>query len=57
MEGQFEQLELNGRPVQVVLYPTVSEVLEIEYALESFYSSYDPNANTKSQIQKMSVIS
>ena len=57
MEGQFEQLELNGRPVQVVLYPTVAEVSEIEDVLESFDSSYDPNVNTKSQIQKMSVIS
>ena len=26
MEGQFEQLELNGHAVQVVPYPTVSEV-------------------------------
>ena len=29
MEGQFEQLELDGRPVQVIPYPTVAEVSEI----------------------------
>ena len=29
MEGRFEQLELDGRPVQVVPYPTAAEVSEI----------------------------
>ena len=33
MEGRFEQLELYGRPVQVVPHPTVSKVYEIEDSL------------------------
>ena len=33
MEGRFEQLELNGRPVQGVPHPTVAKVSEIEDAL------------------------
>ena len=53
MEGQFEQLELNGSPVQVVPHPTVAEVSEIEDALAAFDSSYGPNASTKSQLQKI----
>ena len=56
MEGQFEQLELDGRPVQVVPYPTFSEVSEIEDALEDFDSLYDPNASTNSPLQKMTAI-
>ena len=50
MEGWVEQLELNGRPVQVVPYPTVAEVSEIEDVLEDFDSRYDPNSSTKSQL-------
>ena len=36
MEGRFEQLELNGRSVQVVPYPTVTKVSKIEDTLEAF---------------------
>ena len=57
VEGRFEQVELNVRPVQVFTYQTVSKVSEIKYALEAFYSRYDPDASTKSQMQKMPVIS
>ena len=57
MEVRFEQLELGGRPVQVVLYPTVSRVSEIEYTLEDFDSRYDTNASTKSQLYNMLAIS
>ena len=46
MEGRFEQLELNGRLFQVVQYPTVAEVSEIEDALEDFDYRYDPNTST-----------
>ena len=47
VEGRFERLELDGRPVQFVPYPTVDEVSEIEDALEAFDSRYDPDASTK----------
>ena len=56
MEGQFEQLELYVRPFQVIPYPTVAEVSEIEDALEYFDSVYNPNTSTKSQLQKMPAI-
>ena len=57
MEGRFEILELCGCPVQVIPYTTVAEVSEIEDALENFYSIYDPNASTKSPLQKMTAVS
>ena len=57
MEGQFEKLELDGRPVQVVPYPTVAKVSEIEDSVEAFEYSYDPNESTKSQLQKIPAIS
>ena len=56
MEGQFEQLEIDGCPVQVVPYPTVSKVSEIEDALEYFDYRYDTDESTKSQLQKMPAI-
>ena len=48
MEGQFEQLELDGCLVQIVPYPTNAKLSEIEDSLEDFDSIYDTNASTKS---------
>ena len=56
-EGRFEILELDGCPVQVVPYPNFANISEIEHALEPFDSRYDPDASTKSQLQKMTAIS
>ena len=46
-EDRFEQLELDGRPLQIFPYPTVTEVSEKEDALIYFDSIYDPNTSTK----------
>ena len=56
MDGRLEQLELNGSPVQVIPYPTVDEISEIDDALEDFYSSYDPNESKNPQLHSMPAI-
>ena len=50
-------MELDGRPVQVIPYPTVAKVSEIEYAFKYFDYRYDPNASTNSKLQNMPSIS
>ena len=56
MEHRFHQLELDSRPFQVLSYATNTEIKETEDALKAFDSSYDLNATTKSQLQKIPVI-
>jgi len=49
-------LELEGRKVEVLPYPTTNDVALLSNKLKSFDRNYDKNIKSKSQLQKMELI-
>ena len=56
IENCFKELELEGRKVEVLPYPTTNDVAFLSNKLKSFDRNYDENIKSKSQLQKMELI-